>query len=270
MREKRYDVACPLFHESFVLGGSSGSLLNWADCEEARGKTGTALRLWRQTAAKLVSDPERLEFAKQRVAALSTRVATLNVTLQTGVGSIDPTVTIGGVEVDEREPIPIDPGPNEVRVTARGYEDEVHSILGTPGQAVGLTILTHPRPVAPPDVTLPPPKPSRPSSAPDNTLIIAGWAVGAVGVAGLSTFGITAGLVAGACGLEDGVCPKVEEGYVNALNVANVVGVIVGGLGVGTGIVLLAVGYTRDAAPPRATGAALSLSPFGAEVRGWF
>jgi hypothetical protein len=87
-------------------------------------------------------------------------------------------------------------------------------------------------------------------------LTTAGWVVGGIGAAGLVTFGITAGMVAGACGLDDGVCPADDESYVTGLNVANLIGLIVGGVGVGTGVVLLVRGQSDDAPRRRARGRA--------------
>ncbi len=271
MKAKDYPRACEAFRQSYLLAGTGGSLLNWADCEEARGRVGTSLRLWRAAEAKVVGDAERAAFARERIAALLPRAPTVQ--FQLVVPGVDPRVTVEGMEVDESLPVPIDPGPNQITVQAQGFQSESHTVRGELGQVATLRILTAREVGAPSQVPAPPPaagpEAPPPSSDGNTALWVGGWVSVAAGGAGAILFAVTAGVVTDKCGgLGDSTCPAEEESSVQTLNALNLAGLITGVVGLGVGIPLLVVGSSSGEAP--AAAAQLRVGPLGAAIEGTF
>jgi hypothetical protein len=67
-------VACSKFQESNRLDPAVGTAFNLANCEEQRGRLATAWALFREVAARMKPDDARLPIAKERIAALDSRV----------------------------------------------------------------------------------------------------------------------------------------------------------------------------------------------------
>ena len=75
------ETACAKFAESQRLDPGVGTLMNWATCEERKGRIATAWQRWREALAALPADDDRLAFARQRVTALEPRLPHLTITL---------------------------------------------------------------------------------------------------------------------------------------------------------------------------------------------
>lgn len=258
MEAKDYATACPRFEESYKVSGVVGALLNWADCEEARGRLATALDLWKQGEAKVVRDATRADFVARRIAALDPRVPRLEV-----VAPSPPPAELR-VEIDGQAvgvasgPIPVDPGKHALHASAKGMLPEDHTFELAPAEVKRLPLDGKPAPTA---ATASASASAAPTVAPTATaggagmsgMSIAGWVLGAAGVAGMIGFGVTGGLVLDACG-DLNPC-KGDRDAVGSLTVANGVLLGVGIAGLAGGAALLLVGSRGTAAGAPGTGA---------------
>ena len=92
-----YDTACQQLRESDRLEPAVGTRFNLANCEEKRGRLGTAWTLFKSVLNDLPASDERRPYAQERVEALDKSVP--RVTL-VPTGSTDGvTVTIGELEL---------------------------------------------------------------------------------------------------------------------------------------------------------------------------
>lgn len=265
MDRKELAVACAKFADSYALEGVVTSLLNEADCEEKRGRLATSLRLWQDGRTK-ADDASTRAFVDGRVAALSPRVPKLVV--HAGPGSGGASVTIDGVALTLDAPLAVDPGDHVIEARSKGGVGDTRRILVDEGKSVEVTVLAEPATLATDgasseheDAT------SRGRARPNRSarLRTAGWVVGAVGVAGLATFGVTGAMVL--ADHED--CPDFRcssDKRPQALLGVNGVALGVGVLGVGVAIPLLVVGYGQKSSP------VVALEPMigGAGLRGVF
>src|SRR5687768_12828264 len=81
LEQNDLETACAKFAESQTLDPGVGTLMNWATCEERKGRIATAWQRWREALAELPADDDRLPFARERVAALEPRLPYLTITL---------------------------------------------------------------------------------------------------------------------------------------------------------------------------------------------
>ncbi|MEJ7730306.1 MAG: hypothetical protein WKG00_13940 [Polyangiaceae bacterium] len=199
MQAKDYDTACGKFEQSYRIAGVSGSLLSWADCEETRGKLGKAYRLWQQGEAKVVADPERRAFARQRLLAVEPRVGKVTVRLAAPVA--DAWWSIDGERMPRfDEPVAVDPGHHQVEALGGGTHDKQDIEVAAGGSAT-ITVLAGAHPLPP--LSAPPSPPTTAPLAPPperhQGLRTAAWVSGAVGVVGLAAFSVSGGLVLAEC-----------------------------------------------------------------------
>lgn len=273
MTAKTYDVACAKFQESYKTSGIAGALLNWADCEETRGRVATALGLWNDGSAKVIRDPARHKFVEQRIGAITPRVPHVRVQI------VSPEIagahlSLDGISVDPAKPVPVDPGIDHTLVAAAdGYVDETAHVKLDFGETRELRFFETPKRSAGAAPLAPKETPRAPSPAPKSSkkgLVTAGIVTGTIGLVGLATFGATSGAVLGICKGHLGQCPSSERSTVNALGIVNGVSLGLGIAGVGVGTVLLVVGSTGHAdEAPKAT-ASLYVQPGGLGVAGSF
>ena len=274
--DKDFATACPKFEESYKIGGVVGALLSWADCEESRGRLATAYDLWQQGEAKLVREPDRLDFVTKRVAALKGRVPHIEVTIGQQ-SATDVQIELDGKPLSiARGAIAVDPGKHTLRASAKGLPAEEQTFDIGPAETKNLSVLSKPAqaggatPTATATATTT--ASSFPSGAPSATgpsgMAIGGWTLGAVGLAGLIGFGVTGGLVLSKC---ESLSPcKAPRSDVEPINVANAVLLGVGIVGLGGGATLLILNARNSngsapsaAAPPRAS-FHLQVAPGGA------
>lgn len=113
--------ACPKFELSYAQDPQVGTLLNLADCHEQLGKLATAWAEFRE-ARELARNrnDERARYAEQRIAQLAPRISHLVIRAadeapdrQVFLDDRDVTALLG-------VPIPVDPGPHEVRAVTPG------------------------------------------------------------------------------------------------------------------------------------------------------
>ena len=159
MDEKKYDEACTKFAESQRLDPATGTLLNLASCNEARGKYATAWLQFSEAllAARRDQREDRVAFARERVAAIEPKISRLTVT-------VAPSAEVDGLEVRldgaplgsaaRGVPTPLDPGPHELEASAPGkkpWTKEVVIGAEADQQTIAIPPLEDAPVVAPPD-----------------------------------------------------------------------------------------------------------------------
>jgi hypothetical protein len=244
MANRKFDEACPKFEQSFAVSKVAGSLLNWADCEEQRGRLATALDLWKQGEKLVASDAERTRFVRSRIAALAVRVP--RVTFAIPEGLTDVVVVVDGRQVATKDVLLLDPGLHGVEALAKGQAPEKQQVDLLAGESKTVSLFPNAKPI---ESTSPPPPVAAPPAEDAEPLIVSGWVVGSIGLAGFAAFGITAGLVYDACNGTLDPCGGTEGSdadQVRSLNIANATMLGLGIAGAGVGAVLLGLGYSKD------------------------
>lgn len=181
-----YAAGCPKFEASLALNPSASTMINLARCHEREGKLATA---WHDYNRALVLNRETAgeqrrrsleEIAQKEIAALEPRMPKLSIVVERAPSGVEvqrdgttlPAAALG-------EPLPIDPGPHEIRASAPGHQTEARAITLAEGQTetVALTL----RPVAAAGAAA---APAKASEAPGGGGVPAwAWASGAAGIA---------------------------------------------------------------------------------------
>lgn len=125
MAEGKPAEACPKFEESHRLDPSVGALLNLGRCYEQLGRTASAWVRYKEAAtlARSVGQTDREGVARDFAKALEPKLSRVR---------IDATKRVDGMRVKRNgeeiglallgDPLPVDPGPHKIEVTAPGYE----------------------------------------------------------------------------------------------------------------------------------------------------
>jgi hypothetical protein len=286
MEERAYPKACPLLEESQRLDPGVGTQYNLADCYEHEGKTASAWALFLEVAAatKAAGQTAREEASRDRAAMLSPKLARLAITVPDGHAKglevkRDGTVVrsvLWGV------PIPVDPGPHSVEVTAPGRrtwrsklqiaDEPTTTALAVPelerGSSDGAAAVLA-------SDSGPPKGESRDESKPWGTQKVVAASLVGVGVVGLlvgTGFGIDA--IVKHSSSESG-CPTdttctpaagaIRDEAIHSGNAATA-GFVVGLIAAGAGAILWFTAPTSL----KETGATVSMSPLGASFSGAF
>jgi hypothetical protein len=253
--------ACPKLEESQRLAPKLGTLLNVATCHEQQGKTASAWAEFTRAAAlaRKHGEPERQRYAEQHVDELARRLA--KIVIEVDEAAADLAVTLDGHVVARPawgSPVPVDPGEHRVAASASGARQWQTTVLVTPGPS--LLPVKVPRLAAAAGPPAPAPKPAITSAGEEDRaggpdpLAVAGWSVLATGVAAVavgSYFG------ARVFTLKDESEPHCRDIYCDQTGVnlrdeartaatASTVLFTVGLAVVGTGVVLLVLGATKD------------------------
>ena len=183
--------ACPKFTASYKLERKMGTLLNLADCLEKDGKIGSAYERFGEAVdwAKNRTD-DRGEYAKRRQEALAPRVPKLRLSVTQGAEKLS--VFRDGTPVSEESfglSIPVDPG--TIEITVRRGDDLLDKRIAKVEEGRELEVPVDLAAIArahPPQQTA--------NRVPTGQRT-AGFVVGAVGLAGLATFGILEGAAYG-------------------------------------------------------------------------
>jgi len=287
MERGEYSDACEKFRASQDLDAGLGTLLYLADCYEKTGRTASAWATFEEAASVAASrsDTIRHEIARGRAADIKPRLSYVLIRAATPPpeGAV---VTRDGRHVPSSiwgVPVPVDPGPMTIQVSAPGYqtarfdlsippqtpapievvlpalvEEANTASVPPPADASGAQI-THPTPARADDIA---PVHSPSSTAEASSQQTIGVVLGGVGIVAL---GVAAAFtVSGysdyksslkdcsrtdenACGIEG---KALRDDARSSLDVATIVG-SVGAAVLGTGIVL----YVSAPASPGATGA---------------
>jgi len=125
MAKNEHAKACPMLVESQRLDPGGGTLLNLALCYEGEGKLATAQLALNDAMSQAAKDgrADRETLAREHLAAIAPRVPKLTLLaaphpprgLVLELDGITMSAATSGV------PLPVDPGPHEVRLSAPGY-----------------------------------------------------------------------------------------------------------------------------------------------------
>jgi hypothetical protein len=193
--------ACPKFEASYKLERALGTLLNVANCHEQVGRVASA---WSELGEALEwarrEGDDREAFAAERRAALEPRVPHLTIDVARPAPGLS--VYRGDEVIDPRAygtPLPTDPGLWVVTVRRGDQEltrQEVRLVEGARVElALDLEAIDRAAPAPPPATPPPKPRPEAPPPEPFwNAQRTTGLIVGAVGVAGLASFGVLEGI----------------------------------------------------------------------------
>jgi hypothetical protein len=255
--------ACAKFEQSYDLEKALGSLLNLANCEEQRKRFKVALGRWREAAKSADTQKNRL-YALGRASELEQKMP--KVLLRIGAGAAGAEVTLDGERAALGEKIAVDPGKHVIVATrarpAGPPSVERRELELAEGQALEVELF-------------------RGSAAPTRERVVdsvdwslPGWISLGVGGAGAVVFAATAGVVYEKCHGELGgksfVCQE-DDGTPaekpTGLLVANLVGAIAGGLGLGLGATFLILEATDEEAPAQVEA---YVAPDGLGFRGVF
>lgn len=123
MDQKKYDEACPKFAESYRLEPATGTLLNLASCNEARGKLATAWAEYNDAAiaARRDNREDRVQFARERIAAIEPKLARVTITVPAEVEVEGLEVRFDGLVLGKAAwgvPAPTDAGKHTIEVSA--------------------------------------------------------------------------------------------------------------------------------------------------------
>jgi hypothetical protein len=227
-----YAHACPKFAESHRLDPQLGTLLHLATCHEQQGLTASAWAEYLAAADLAASrgEGQREALARERASALEPKLARLVVE----VGQSGVTVTIDDRDIQSAAfgtPLPVDPGEHVVAAAlGEARWSESVRIAGGPGT---ITVRV-------------PPFESTPSGEGWHPQLVAGVAIGAVGVAGLLVMAIFGGVAIERADAAETWCkgrfcePEGLDLYDQASTYATVstVGLIVGIAGIGAGLIV--------------------------------
>jgi hypothetical protein len=279
MSQSNYRDACPKFEASLKLDPGVGAMLNLADCYEKNGQTASAWAEFREAsaAARAAGSKDREDLARQRASALEPKLARLTI-----VAKQSAQVTRDGTGVDSAAlgtAMPVDPGKHVIEASAPGKkkwsttvdvasgarvsvdvpalsdESQVGTAFPAPGTGVSKEIET----------------PSSGSS--QRTLAIGAGAVGVIGLAAGTLFGLKAKSTwsdaDGKCAQHVNCSPDAVELGNDASSQATIatVGFAVGVVGLAGAAVLW---FTAPKASESETKVSVGVGPTGVLVRGGF
>lgn len=292
MGQENYVKACGKFEESHRLDPALGTLLNMAVCHEKEGRVATAWGEFNEAAvvARREGRPDRVEFAKERVAALEPSLPRLTVT-------VAPEARVEGLEILRNgapigyaawgTALPVDPG--DVLIEARAPKHKPWS--------TSLTMsLKQQETVQVPMLEVAPEQPKPPETSGSVRPVILGpppegfWTpsrIAGVTLAGLGAATIAVGGFIGVDALRKeseseencsgSICEEQRDVDLSkdALRNANIANVTIGaGALVGAvGVLLILTGGEATSSPEPGTDVSFTMSPWGthgtsAAVRG--
>jgi len=137
-----YKRAYEVFSQSYELDRAVGTELNLADCLDHLNQPVKAIELYQDAAKQLdaIGKAPQAKFARERIDALGTRVATIIIELKPQLP--ETTVSIGGHDVAAAPTIRerVDPGSVEVVVAAPGAHGFSKTVTATAGGTETMTI----------------------------------------------------------------------------------------------------------------------------------
>ncbi|WP_437657833.1 PEGA domain-containing protein [Sorangium sp. So ce1182] len=180
-----YAAGCPKFEASLELNPSASTMINIARCHEREGKVATA---WHDYNRAIVLNRETAgeqrrrgleEIAQKGITDLDARVPKLRVVVKSAPSGAE--VQRDGTPVPAAalgEPLPVDPGPHEIRASAPGHETETRSVTLREGESVTVELTL--RPAARPTAAA---APEKAKEAPGGGVPTWAWVSGAAGIA---------------------------------------------------------------------------------------
>jgi hypothetical protein len=285
LKQGRHAQALEEFKQSYALVPSPNSHLYIARCLAQLGQTRAAWLEFDRTAAEATNGGPKYaqthDSALQERDDLSSRLALVAIVVQ----GADPSasVRVGSYDLPPDrigQPFPIDPGQVDVVMQAPGRPPVVQTITLRAGERRDVIVAPPAAPVGPVAAVAEAPAPRR-----LNGLRVGAVVAGAVGVAGFIMFAVegaasksTFNSLSATCGGRAG-CAGASPAQRNEANsqissgqtqqtVANV-GVVIGAVGIATGVTLLALSFRRSP-DARAPSGQLVVGPRWAGLQGSF
>ena len=146
-----YADALRRFSESYLLEPAVGTLLNIASTEEKLGRRARAWEHYSQVLGRLSKGDERMPMVKRRLQQVEGELAWLTLELAPG-SPIATTVERGGVSLGEASfgvPLPVDPGVQEILVSAPGRSANQYRIELRQGDRETLSVEPGPEELKP-------------------------------------------------------------------------------------------------------------------------
>ena len=264
-----FRMACEKFGESQRLDPAPGTLINLGECKAKLGLFASAWQYYREASDLLVGDPERRALAEKAAAEVEPRMSRLKV----GLSPTAPehtTAVRDGVELAHGSldlALPVDAGEHLIVVQAPGREPKEFRVKL--GETESKSVIVEPGPVK-----------TEPVAASSVAMRNAGFAVGAIGLASLGV-GIVTGVltlnrkstVEENCG-ESGCTPPGLDAAAEGKTLSTVSSVtfVVGLAALGTGILLVGLGWDggAESEPAVAVGPVVSPTAGGLQVLGRF
>lgn len=204
MAQGKVSEACPRYAESHKLDPQLGTLLHLADCLERNGQTASAWATFRDAAeiADKKGDP-RKQVAEQRIQTLIPRLSRLQINVPAGLElHVErDSIVVGSALLSA--PVPTDPGPHTITASAPGRQTWTGTaVVKADGSITVITIpeLAKEVPSSPESSVTPTvPTSTKPADTPETSkpgFVAQHWpaltagAVGVVGVAVGSVFGL--------------------------------------------------------------------------------
>lgn len=178
-----YPGACARFAASLEIDHSLGTELNLADCKEKLGELREAWRLFTAVATESArsADTKRTQFARERAAAVATKLTT--VVIKVTKPQLGMAITVGGHAVDPATEIVdlVEPGTIAVVATAPNRPPFETTVTGEASATVHVTV----PPFGDPAIASPPPPPSSATrdGGRDRDRVHLAWGLGAGAVA---------------------------------------------------------------------------------------
>jgi hypothetical protein len=261
----KFAEALPLFTSVAESTKSPNARLYVGHCLEQLGKVVEAYKVFELIAKEITEHPED-KYEPTREAAM-VQVGLLNVRVSKVVISLtdmppDVTVTLDGIRIQERElgsPVVVTPGSHHVEAVANGVAPARRDVNLDGGEMktviLSLKKLEDGRPAVAPAPAQPDAKPADAGSG--GSMRTIGYVAGGVGIVGLGVFAVT-GLMAkstfdkleGECkgGCSDaGHLEDIDHG--KSLQTMANVGLVLGVVGVGTGVTLILLGGKAGEGP---------------------
>lgn len=206
MDQKDYETACTKFAESLRLDAAIGTEMNLANCEEQRGKIGTAWRLFRSIAQRISADDPRRAVAIERYTTLDGRVPRVRVTAAAGAPD-DIQVRVGEIEIARTSfdsALPLDPGDYVVTVTIPGRAGQRKLVQLREGTVTNVSVPFEASPGAPHATKTPAraPQASSAEHANDDRFLGLDRGTATYVAFGIGGAGLLVGTVAGLIGLQ--------------------------------------------------------------------
>jgi hypothetical protein len=284
-----FENGCPAIGESYRLDPRPGTLFTLAECEAKRGHIATAYVRYGDYLSLLETLPPdkkarqqqqgRDKAARAERAALGPQVPELTVVVGPGLprGAVVKRDDVVLAEPSLGVGLPLDPGDHVVTLEVPGKPPVARKVHVAPGDKTRVVLdeeASPPPPVvapqsppagaplapaaAPAATPRPPPAPPSPPPAPrtgPGAQRVAGYALGAVGLAGLGAGAVLGGLAAarkGSAGCGVGGKPDACADFgaiqsARALGNASTAGVVAGGVLAAAGVVLVVTNRRRAA-----------------------
>jgi tetratricopeptide (TPR) repeat protein len=155
LSEGKYQEACKTLEAASKLYASPGILLNLGDCYEKVGRTASAWTEFGEAAAVAARArrSDQVAEAKRRQASVEPKLTKLTIHVSGQITGL--TITRDDTEIASAawgEPIPVDPGPHQIKAEATAHQPWTTSIVvSSEGQTVTVEVPTlTPAPTPPP------------------------------------------------------------------------------------------------------------------------